>query len=366
MTGSRKWFCGFAVCMLWAISQAAESDPFASNIVITGRVGALPVKLEVGPKVLAKTNSPSICVTGKFGFYPVLVYEVAPEKSLFAADFYFWVSVPKDAEKPALEAANGTRLESEVVLYNPNTNALEDTYWYRFRSQFYHSFDFSLYPFDRQVLQVKIERPDKPLDDFRFELKRASHLVFDDPSTARHISGYPKVSGWEISSVRSLERTNTYHTDWGFTKPPDLSRYSQAILEIQMEHRWAVPLLALLCPNILIMLFGVLIAGAHKGDIASLQALLGLLGVAAAQHFAFINGAPGVAMLQFAQTYYYITYLGLTLCFWHVLTKTTPLSRPLVAIWFFLHLGVTLVVLMIQVERAFGLAWLHRLIMKAI
>jgi len=305
------------------------------------------------PSPSAGRPVPSPSAAGKFGFYPIRLYELAPEKSLFSVDFYFWVSVPagtfSESKLPTFEAANGEKLDCESIEYNPVEKGGTQTYWYRCRSKFYHTFNFALYPFDTQTLHIKLESPDKPLNEFRFEVMPASHLTPPkDGETRSGMKVLPEVSGWLVSGVRIYTDTNTYQTDWGFPRRADMSTYSQAVLEIRLRHRWAIPLLALLGPNLLSALLAALVAGSKHEVPGRMQALLGIIAAIAAQHYAFMTNAPGVSILRFAHIYFGITYAVLGLCVWFGLAQTRPLPDRYVWRWVLCHVGLTAAALLLQ------------------
>ncbi|MGH9238075.1 MAG: hypothetical protein ACRD3G_08550 [Vicinamibacterales bacterium] len=282
--------------------------------------------------------------TARFSFYPIRLYDLSPQAGVFAADFYVWLSFRKGEwgsaaadSVPKLEAANGEELQCEVVEYDSPESPDTQTFWYRCRSKFYHSFDFTFYPFDEQTLNIELENPAYPQAQFSFTVMTpASHLeeCRAEPCLLKS-AAYPSVSGWEIASAEVRTRNHHYNTDWGFPKDRNMSDYSQAILQIRLLHRWGVPLLALLGPNLLVALLATSLAGSAQEKSGRMQALLGVIAAAAAQHYSFLNNAPGDSAISFAQLYFLITYALLALAGWFILTRDTPLPPKYQARWFF-------------------------------
>jgi hypothetical protein len=292
----------------------------------------------------------------RFSFYPIRLYDLSPQAGVFSADFYFWLSLPKKpivktisnsesaaAPPPKIESANGEELECEVVEYDPPTSQDTQTFWYRCRSRFYHSFNFAFYPFDEQRLTIRLESPEYSKADFAFEVMRsASHIgECPDASCLLKSDAYPSVSGWEVSSATVHSDLHTYATDWGFASYKSLRDYSQAVLEIRLLHRPAVPLLALIGPNILVFLLALFLAGSDQERMGRMQALLGVIAAAATQHYAFMSNAPGESILSFAQGYFLITYALIGLASWFILTRDQPLPRTYQWRWFAVYAVLT-------------------------
>jgi hypothetical protein len=139
------------------------------------------------------------------GVYLKSIHDLQPIDFSFGADFYLWVSSAKDTialEK--IDFINSKQLERLHPSYS--TDSMFDISYENCKGKFHHSWDLQNYPFDKQVLKIKIEYDDD-----------TSKIILLPDKNSFNVDEL-SIHGWEIVDKVVIDSIHSYRSDFGFHK----------------------------------------------------------------------------------------------------------------------------------------------------
>jgi len=175
---------------------------------IIGRLGAL-----VAVVLLAVSAAPAFAATPvagegatcQIGAYITSVHKIDTVAGTFDADFWMWSVCPTADIKPlkTMQFLNAEAVEGQLDATLPRGKSWWSTRM--FSGTFRQDFRMADYPFDRQVLKLKIEESVLDTRGLRYQLDAAESGIDADLATP----------GWTISDLRMTVGATTRATTFG-------------------------------------------------------------------------------------------------------------------------------------------------------
>lgn len=244
------------------------------------------------------------------GVYLIDLWRMDLVRGLFDADFYIWFSWKGERFNPSgVEFMNAERLwqfrETDKVVQGDKTYVT-----YRVSGTFKGSFDLSRYPFDSQVLELQVEDQALELQDV---VLLPDSKMFDgtprdlDRGSRERVLHLP---GWQVTDVRQIPDTHTYHTDWGGPFPTgESSRYSRYTFAVTVAREVTPYIMKFLLPLVVIVLIAFLVFFIEDEHFGA-QVGLGLLSfLSAVIYHAMQSGQlPDVGYLVLIDKFFILSY----------------------------------------------------------
>lgn len=244
------------------------------------------------------------------GIYLIDLWRLDVARGLFDADFYVWFSWKGERFNPnGIEFMNGERIwqfrEQEKVVMGDKTYVT-----FRVSGTFKGFFALQSYPFDTQSLEIQVEDQVLEMEDL---VLLPDSKMYDGTPRDLDLSARERtlnLPGWQVTEVRQLPDTHTYHTDWGSPIPTGKqSRYSRYTFAVKVKRLVYPYLLKFLLPLVVIVLISFLvffIDAEHLGT----QVGIGLVAFLAALIFHSMqsNQLPDIGYLVLIDKFFILSY----------------------------------------------------------
>ena len=326
VSGRAKSPLVWCVAVLVIVGCIGYARRFAKSESVAA--AAPPQQRQLPPRPLSVANP----LTVKVGFLPKRIYDLDSSKGSFSADFYVWLKYDKSVPDPSyldksdsgkgvpnverLEAENGEPMESDRQDYTP-ADKPEYRVWYRTRGKFYHDFDIHDFPFDEQVLEIRLENPLYSAAQFQYVIDEASGYSSRqaDGSSADLDPGLICVSGWETKRIQHVVKVNHYPTDWGLPGEPELRDYSQSSLIITLKRRSGQHLAQMVLPLLAAALLVTLVFFHSSKDLsAAIWICVAMFISVVGHHRGLLTAMPDVRYFITSDLFFLLTYLYIVTC----------------------------------------------------
>jgi len=165
--------------------------------------------------------------TVKIGAYIFSLYDLDFPGNKLNADFYLWYNCTKDslALLENLEIINSTELNKSYEMNEKRGNTFFHSV--RINTKIKEDWDVTNFPFDKQIIEIKIEDFDKD----------NTKLVFIADTAASKIDKDVHLEGWKIKDFNVKIDNHTYETNYGDPDIPlnEYSSFSRATLYFTLE-----------------------------------------------------------------------------------------------------------------------------------
>lgn len=244
-------------------------------------------------------------ITIQIGMYVVDVAHLDIKESEFFADFYIWYRAPANASwtPDYIEFMNG-KIESATV----PTVAIDEKggkLWsQRVKGQFRGHFILRPYPFDSQVLPIRIEDSEQQVDKIVFEPALEAGKSYDS-----WLEPEMNVPDWSKSGAECSVDVHEYQTDFGAGKN-SLSRYSRMTFNFHLQRLFLPHLIKFILPLIIIagMAYMVFYINASEFETQCAICVTALLS-AVALHISQADALPAVGYLVMSDKIFILFYL---------------------------------------------------------
>lgn len=238
----------------------------------------------------------------EIGIYPVSIYDLNIGENTYRLDFYLWMKWKGDIDPTkTMEFTNlvDERLSlKEKIPINPQTLPDGTNYrFYRIEGRFVDAFDFSMYPFDRHELLIRIEDSAHTADQLQYRI---------DGKGIR-LDKALKYVGWNIIGFDATVAANHYETEFGLNGYP--TAYSSAAFNIRLERPISLFYLKLLAPLLIVFLAALAAYIIPPQQIESRSALAAsALVTTVFLQLTYLNTLPDVGYLVLMDKIYLVTY----------------------------------------------------------
>jgi hypothetical protein len=182
----------------------------------------LPVKEE---SVVEEKTGPADTV--KVGAYIFSLYDLDFPGNKLNADFYLWYNTKKDSMGllENLEIINSTELTKSYEMNEKRGNIFFHSV--RINTKIKEQWEVNNFPFDRQIIEIRIEDFDKD----------NTKMVFVADTAASKIDKDVHLDGWKIKDFGIKIDNHTYETNYGDPDIPlnEYSSFSRATLYFTLE-----------------------------------------------------------------------------------------------------------------------------------
>ena len=165
--------------------------------------------------------------TVKVGAYIFSLYDLDFPGNKLNADFYLWYNTKKDsmALLENLEVINSTEINKSYEMNEKRGSTFFHSV--RINTKIKEEWNVADFPFDKQVIEIKIEDFDKD----------NTKLVFVADTAASKIDKDVHLDGWKIRDFGITIDDHTYETNYGDPDIPltDYSAFSRATLHFTLE-----------------------------------------------------------------------------------------------------------------------------------
>ncbi|MFD5734498.1 hypothetical protein ACFWIY_16895 [Streptomyces sioyaensis] len=194
---------------------------------LRSRAGALlAAAAAVLSTLIIATPAAAAVPSCQVGAYVTDLYEVDTVRRTVDADLWLWSLCPRKdlAALQRLEFINATK----VSLTEPSSEKVGNEYWTQVKvsGTFRQNFDLTNFPFDKQVVRIRIE--ESALDESRFVYRADVKNTEYNPRI--HLDDF-KITKFRIGVVSAPYRTNFGDPR---LKQGGSSRYSQLVIEFQL------------------------------------------------------------------------------------------------------------------------------------
>ncbi len=184
----------------------------------------IPNVAQPHPKSVEKTakKEPDIVT---FGVYPVGLYDLDPSHDSFKISFYAWWKThnPDYHPEKSIEITNASHYYSKFGEFGKNGD--EYFTYVHYYATLQHDWDVTYFPFDRQILDVRLE-----------DFADIQSVVFKPDMDQSAIHPELTLKGWKILGIKLKESTTHYLTNFGDSSTPQ-GLYSRItfLIEIKRE-----------------------------------------------------------------------------------------------------------------------------------
>lgn len=165
--------------------------------------------------------------TVKIGAYIFSLYDLDFPGNKLNADFYLWYNTTKDSMGllENLEIINATELNKSYEMNEKRGSIFFHSV--RINTKIKEEWDVTNFPFDKQVIEIKIEDFDKD----------NTKMVFVADTAASKIDKDVHLDGWKIKNFGIKIDDHTYETNYGDPDIPlnEYSSFSRATLHFTLE-----------------------------------------------------------------------------------------------------------------------------------
>jgi hypothetical protein len=269
--------------------------------------------------IQGKTTKPPIYV--HYGLF-VKKLSVDFKASTFHSEFYWWAIFTNDSTKTGIsnddilqfEYVNGIDVEvgsiKNEIQYSRKTADTSLIMGFH-QGQFYFTPDYSMYPFDEQILDIIVENSLFPSSELIFISDTSSYIVSQQLSHLRGLS----------DDLIKSNKTGNYHihdgiynTNFGDATAPNTSYYSRIKASILINRSFLPYISKLIIPLIiiLILVYFVFFLPAEKLDIAAGLTVTSLLSAIAFQT-AISTDIPEIGYIIYIDKVFYTCYFLIAL-----------------------------------------------------
>ena len=264
----------------------------------------------------------------KYGIF-VKKLSVDYKNATFHSEFFWWAIFDNDSSKTGIlnddilnfEYVNGVNVETGSVKNEIQYVRKEgNNYWVSgfHQGDFYFNPDFSMYPFDNQHLEIKIENTFHNSSELVFVSDVDSYVKARQSNVLYGISRDLIKNNSKSSTI--LSKTNItvengiYNTDFGDIHAPSNSNYSRINISMTISRSFLPYISKLIIPLmiILILVYFVFYLPAEKLDIAAGLTVTSLLSAIAFQT-AISTDIPEIGYLIYIDKIFYTCYFLIAL-----------------------------------------------------
>lgn len=178
-------------------------------------------------EMTAEEESSTVPDTVKIGAYLFSLYDMDFPGNKLNVDFYLWYNTKKDSMSllENLEIINSTEINKSYEMNEKRG----DIYFHsvRISTQIKEQWEVNNFPFDKQLIEIKIEDFDKD----------NTKMVFVADTAASKIDKDVHLDGWKIKDFDIKIDDHTYETNYGDPDIPldEYSSFSRATLQFTLE-----------------------------------------------------------------------------------------------------------------------------------
>lgn len=240
------------------------------------------------------------------GAYINDVKEVDLTSNSFSVDLYVWMRWTDPDIDPAVSIDPVNPKDAwllETPLYDEPVQLSDGSYYtiVRYLGGFTNKLPVEDYPFDRQVLSVKLEESELTADD----------LVFL-PDTESETMANPDLvlPGWKWEKPRLTVTNTPYPGNWGNIDQVGGEAYSRVLIELPVHRPTVTSAIKMFFPLALVLLTGVLTFYLRPSMVESKIgiAITALLTLVALQ-FTVMGALPSVGYLTMIEVIYAVSYM---------------------------------------------------------
>jgi hypothetical protein len=166
----------------------------------------------------------------KINTYITHLYALDPAQSSFKAVVWLSANYPKktqrllnriefiDADKQHMTLAYST--------HNPDGSITEFAKYYVTLA---HHFNLTNYPFDKQVLNIRIEDTKSNAQHIKLRLSNQTTM----PHSIMEKGAIPE--GWKVQSIKPIISTHSYNTNFGKASSNNITNYSQLNIQLHIK-----------------------------------------------------------------------------------------------------------------------------------
>lgn len=181
-----------------------------------------------------------LATEARVGAYVTGLRDLNMRDKTFDADIWLWAITPSGVTSPlkTMEYTNSKQVRTSYE----SSQTIDGKAWHQIKASgtFYQHWDLSRFPFDRQVLLIRVE---ESLSD-----ETALTYVVDTPNSS--ISKQLVVDGWAITDFKIRGASFTYNSTYGDPRldPGASSHYPGLIMEITMARKEMMSFVLLAMP----------------------------------------------------------------------------------------------------------------------
>lgn len=276
--------------------------------------------------IQGKTTKPPIYV--HYGLF-VKKLSVDFKASTFHSEFYWWAIFTNDSTKTGIsnddilqfEYVNGIDVEvgsiKNEIQYSRKSGDTSLIMGFH-QGQFYFTPDYSMYPFDEQILDIIVENSLFPSSELIFISDTSSYIVSQQLSHLRGLSDdlikSNKTGNYHIHKTDIAIVDGIYNTNFGDATAPNTSYYSRIKASILINRSFLPYISKLIIPLIiiLILVYFVFFLPAEKLDIAAGLTVTSLLSAIAFQT-AMSTDIPEIGYIIYIDKVFYTCYFLIAL-----------------------------------------------------
>lgn len=218
----------FFVLAAGAIWQNKTNNVLIEDTAADKRKSGINEKAELTAKEeSAEEEKTGPADTVKVGAYIFSLYDLDFPGNKLNADFYLWYNTKKDSMGllENLEIINSTELTKSYEMNEKRGNIFFHSV--RINTKIKEQWEVNNFPFDRQLIEIKIEDFDKD----------NTKMVFVADTAASKIDKDVHLEGWKIKDFGIKIDNHTYETNYGDPDIPlnEYSSFSRATLYFTLE-----------------------------------------------------------------------------------------------------------------------------------
>lgn len=161
--------------------------------------------------------------TCKLGVYPVKLYEFDMAKNTFRLSFYAWCRTSdKDYRiDKRIEITNATTYEAKPGQLGKNgAEYFGDSHFF---ATILHHWNIRYFPFDRQLLEVRLE-----------DVSDVNTVIFEPDHEHSHLHKEIVLEGWHLLGMKLKPSTTTYATNFGDTSTKE-ALFSRVTMQVEIK-----------------------------------------------------------------------------------------------------------------------------------
>lgn len=234
--------------------------------------------------------------------YGLFVKKLVPDfkSGMFYSEFYWWMIFENDSAETGWSNSDIVNMEY-INAHETPVNAIQDEmienralrdgrfYYHGYhQGNFYFNPDFTLYPFDKQVLGIYFENLTIDASELIIKPDTASYRASKMEEKYFGISNdviNNKSVNYRIHKIELIQNTGIYNTNFGDPDFPSVSEYSRLNMNIYIDRSFIPFITKLIIPLaiILFLVYFVFFIPADKIDMAAALTVTSLLSAIAFQ-----------------------------------------------------------------------------------
>jgi hypothetical protein len=159
----------------------------------------------------------------QFGVYPALLWDFDLSKNTFKISFYAWWRThdPNYQPEKSIEIINATDYYSKFGRKGKNDN--EYFTYAHYYATVQKNWDTRFFPFDRQILEVKLE-----------DFQDAHYVIFEPDILQSHLHKELVLPGWQVEGLKLEKSMTSYATNFGDTSVKN-GKYARLTFHIDIK-----------------------------------------------------------------------------------------------------------------------------------